>query len=108
MAITRKLTLTGQDGAWMWTCGTCGTSASAPAATITDAYTAFDLHYTTAPSLAVDQWLLDTLTAAKALYDAAAGVPAVTAQVLALKAAVASGPPAVLATWKAGGVTHPQ
>ena len=107
MASDRKVVLTGQDGAWTWTCGTCGTSAIDSALTTTDALAAFDQHYTTAPSTPVDQWLLAALTAAKGLYDAAGAIPAVATQAQALKAAVQAAPMAVLATWNAGGVTHP-
>ncbi|MFD4394638.1 hypothetical protein [Kitasatospora sp. NPDC058478] len=108
MALDRKVILTGQDGAWTWTCGTCGTSATDPALTVDAAYTAFDEHYTTAPSTPVDQWLLDTLTAAKVLYDAASTIPTLAAQAQALRSAVQAAPMAVLATWRAGGTTHPR
>ena len=104
MAISRRVTVTGDDtDGYVWTCGTCGNSASSTSASRDDCLTAFDTHYTTAPSTEVDQWLLATLTAGQAAATAAGGA---TAQ--AWTAALAGAPMDVVATWRGGGATHPQ
>lgn len=109
MPISRQVTITGNDTTgYLWSCGTCGNGASGYSPSRAAAWDNFDLHYTTSPSTEVDQWLLITLSAGKALADAATAAGVCTPQVTAWTQALVGAPMDVLATWRNNGATHPQ
>jgi hypothetical protein len=101
----QKITITGSSGAgFTWTCGTCGASAPRTQATRVAALAAYDIHYATSPNTPVDAWSMALMTAGQNLAAAVAVDPVLAA---AWTAALQSAPPAVIATWQGGGVTHP-
>lgn len=106
-APSQRVTITGSAASgFTWTCGTCGGSAPRSQPTRGAALVAYDAHYATAPSLTVDPWLLNTLSAGQAMASALVVDPG--GLVPAWTAAVQSAPPALIATWQNGGITHPQ
>jgi hypothetical protein len=99
----RSVTIVGDDtDGYTWACGTCGASGG-PEATFDLAYAAFTTHYTSAPSTPVDSWLLAILNAGEQLADGATGAPAQS-----WAAAILGAPADTIATWRGGGITHPQ
>lgn len=103
---SQRLTITGSAAAgYTWTCGTCGQSGAKTQATRVLALAAYDIHYSTSPSIAVDSWWMALMTAGAALAAASSADPAMSA---AWTTALNSAPPGIVATWQNAGVTHPQ
>lgn len=104
MATPRTVSITGDatDG-YTWTCGTCGAVAATALATYDAATTDFTTHYNNAPSTPVDSWLLALLNAGQQLANGASGAPA-----QAWASAILGAPATTIATWRGGGITHPQ
>lgn len=105
-AAAQRVTITGSAPAgFTWTCGTCGVSAPKTQPTRGASLAAYDVHYATSPNTPVDTWWMAIMTAGQNLAAAAAADPTMAA---AWTTALQSAPPAVLATWQGGGITHPQ
>jgi hypothetical protein len=103
MAAHRTVTIVGDDtDGYTWACGTCGASGG-PEFTFDVAFAAFTTHYTSAPSTPVDPWLLAVLNAGQQLANATTDGSG-----QAWSSAIAGAPADTIATWRGGGITHPQ
>lgn len=104
----RQVTIIGSDTlGYRWTCGQCGAYAQDSSLSRDEALQAWDMHWTTAPSVPVPEWIGALLTAGQALADAAATDGSLPVQRTAWATALQRAPAATIAAWQSPGNVHP-